>query len=184
MPFGPVEAVSAALRPLPRLRMLIALILLPCLVRSQLADRHQLHFSMDDDAMAEEEEHLERLKRQAWGTQNLWKDLGLPQFWNQYKDGPYGIVIRGWQYAKCASEAWTNYAINVTNLVIWPQYPRFPGPIYFNVTVEVKEDLPADKLEMEMEVRHAVLNNANQKAWEVIPCHGWDILSGCGGIGS
>jgi len=114
----------------------------------------------------------------------LWKDLGLPQFWNQFKDGPYGLVIRGWQYAKCASETWTNYAINVTNLVIWPQFPRFPGPIYFNVTVDVKEDLPNDKLEMEMEVRHAVLNNANQKAWEVIPCHGWDILSGCGGVGS
>lgn len=103
MPFGLLQAVSAALRSLPSRQMLIALILLPCLVRSQLAaaDRHQLHFSMDDDAMAEEEEHLDRLKRQAWGTQNLWKDLGLPQFWNQYKDGPYGIVIRGWQYAKC-----------------------------------------------------------------------------------
>lgn len=42
--------------------------------------------------------------------------------------------------------------MNVSNIVIWPDYPRFPGPIFFNVTMDVNEELPADKVEMDLEV--------------------------------
>ena len=47
---------------------------------------------------------------------------------------------------------WTNYVVNVSNIVIWPDYPRFPGPIFFNVTMDVSEDLPVEKIEMDLEV--------------------------------
>lgn len=54
----------------------------------------------------------------------------------------------------------------MSNIVIWPDYPRFPGPIFFNVTVtilqfyiisfdfqmDVNEELPIDKIEMDLEV--------------------------------
>lgn len=42
--------------------------------------------------------------------------------------------------------------VNVSNIVIWPDYPRFPGPIFFNVTLDVNEELPHDKIEMDLEV--------------------------------
>lgn len=42
--------------------------------------------------------------------------------------------------------------VNVSNIVIWPDYPRFPGPIFFNVTMDVSENLPVDKIEMDLEV--------------------------------
>lgn len=47
---------------------------------------------------------------------------------------------------------WTNYVVNVSNIVVWPDYPRFPGPIFFNVTMDVSEELPQDKIEMDVEV--------------------------------
>lgn len=47
---------------------------------------------------------------------------------------------------------WTNYVVNISNIVIWPDYPRFPGPIFFNVTIDVSEELPQDKVEMDVEV--------------------------------
>ncbi|KIH49021.1 hypothetical protein ANCDUO_20905, partial [Ancylostoma duodenale] len=53
-------------------------------------------------------------------------------------------------------EMWTNYVVNVSNIVIWPDYPRFPGPIFFNVTMDVAEDLPVDKIEMDLEVGYFV----------------------------
>ena len=37
---------------------------------------------------------------------------------------------------------------------------------------------------MEVEVRHAVKTASGQRGWQVIPCQGWDILTGCEGIGS
>jgi len=131
-----------------------------------------------------ESERSKRQSSQVWQQSGLWTDLGVPQFWKDYQNGPFGIVIRGWQFSKCASEQWTDYKVNVTNLVIWPQYPRFPGPIFFNVTMDIKEELPRDRIEMEMEIRHAVVTDTNQKGWQVIPCQGWNILDGCDGIGS
>lgn len=38
------------------------------------------------------------------------------------------------------------------SIVIWPDYPRFPGPIFFNVTMDVNEELPIDRIEMDLEV--------------------------------
>jgi hypothetical protein len=29
---------------------------------------------------------------------------GVQPFWEKYSSGPYGIVIRGWQFSRCASE--------------------------------------------------------------------------------
>lgn len=29
---------------------------------------------------------------------------GVQPFWEKYKSGPFGIVIRGWQFSRCASE--------------------------------------------------------------------------------
>ncbi|VDM50756.1 unnamed protein product [Toxocara canis] len=57
-----------------------------------------------------------------------------------------------------AVAAWTNYVVNVSNIVIWPDYPRFPGPIFFNVTMDVSEELPTERVEMDLEV---ALNNYN-----------------------
>jgi len=130
-----------------------------------------------------------RFKRQGssrlWSNHGLFTDLGVPEFWNQYNDGgPYGIVIRGWQFSRCASEQWTKYGVNVTNLVIWPKYPRFPGPIFFNVTAEIHDDLPTDRIEVEVEIRHAVATSDSQKGWQVLPCQGWNLLDGCDGVGS
>lgn len=62
--------------------------------------------------------------------------------------------------------------VNVSNIVIWPDYPRFPGPIFFNVTMDVNEELPSEKIEMDLEVRHAVTGKGGSKAWQVIPCQG------------
>ncbi|KAK6040030.1 hypothetical protein COOONC_22466 [Cooperia oncophora] len=109
---------------------------------------------------------------------------GVQPFWEKYQTGPHGVVIRGWQFSRCASEQWTNYVVNVSNIVIWPDYPRFPGPIFFNVTMDVSEDLPVDKIEMDLEVRHAVTNKQGSKGWQVIPCQGWNIIDGCDGVGS
>nr|CAD2169070.1 unnamed protein product [Meloidogyne enterolobii] len=96
-----------------------------------------------------------RVKRQGGATvlTKAWNEAlpGVPPFWDKYSSGPYGIVIRGWQFSRCASEQWTNYVVNVSNIVIWPDYPRFPGPIFFNVTMDVNEDLPIDKIEMDLE---------------------------------
>lgn len=57
----------------------------------------------------------------------------------------YGILMN--KYLQ-----WTNYVVNVSNIVVWPDYPRFPGPIFFNVTMDVSEELPQDKIEMDVEV--------------------------------
>uniref|UniRef100_A0A914MZG3 Uncharacterized protein n=2 Tax=Meloidogyne incognita TaxID=6306 RepID=A0A914MZG3_MELIC len=129
-----------------------------------------------------------RVKRQGGATvlTKAWNEAlpGVPPFWDKYSSGPYGIVIRGWQFSRCASEQWTNYVVNVSNIVIWPDYPRFPGPIFFNVTMDVNEDLPIDKIEMDLEVRHAVNGKLNSRGWQVIPCQGWNLLDGCDGVGS
>uniref|UniRef100_A0A2K6VJD3 Uncharacterized protein n=3 Tax=Onchocerca TaxID=6281 RepID=A0A2K6VJD3_ONCVO len=109
---------------------------------------------------------------------------GHVPFWEKYNTGPHGVVIRGWQFSRCASEQWTNYVVNISNIVIWPDYPRFPGPIFFNVTIDVSEELPQDKVEMDVEVRHAITNKQGSKGWQVIPCQGWNILDGCDGVGS
>lgn len=53
---------------------------------------------------------------------------------------------------ECRIFQWTNYVVNVSNIVVWPDYPRFPGPIFFNVTMDVSEELPQDKIEMDVEV--------------------------------
>ncbi|KAI6226170.1 hypothetical protein M3Y99_01316600 [Aphelenchoides fujianensis] len=129
---------------------------------------------------------LTRLKRQASPLTQAWNEAlpGVQPYWEKYSTGPYGIVIRGWQFSRCASEQWTNYVVNVSNIVIWPDYPRFPGPIFFNVTMDVNEELPAEKIEMDLEVRHAVTGKGGSKAWQVIPCQGWNILDGCDGVGS
>lgn len=109
---------------------------------------------------------------------------GHVPFWEKYTTGPHGVVIRGWQFSRCASEQWTNYVVNVSNIVVWPDYPRFPGPIFFNVTMDVSEELPQDKIEMDVEVRHAVTNKQGSKGWQVIPCQGWNFIDGCDGVGS
>lgn len=35
-----------------------------------------------------------------------WEDTfpGQVPFWEKYNTGPYGVVIRGWQFSRCASE--------------------------------------------------------------------------------
>lgn len=91
-----LEAVATAFRRFSLPWMLFLPILVQCIVQIPVAsgENHDPQYSFKETAQ-------ERFKRQSWGTQDLWKDLGLPQFWNQFKDGPYGVVIRGWQYAKC-----------------------------------------------------------------------------------
>lgn len=74
--------------------------------------------------------------------------------------------------------------MDITNLVIWPQYPRFPGPIYFNVTAAVTEELPQDRIEVALEVKELQKTREGRQTWQTIPCHGWDVLTGCGGAGS
>lgn len=66
-------------------------------------EKYQLHFSDTDEILEDPELDVQlRSKRQSQlGAQGLWKDLNLPPFWDQYKSGPYGVVIRGWQYGKC-----------------------------------------------------------------------------------
>lgn len=137
--------------------------------------------SLADD----EDEHHHLVKRQH-PLSRAWEEQlpGVKPFWEGYASGPHGIVIRGWQFSRCASEQWTNYVVNVSNIVIWPDYPRFPGPIFFNVTMDVSEDLPTEHIEMDLEVRHAVTNKLGSKGWQVIPCQGWNILDGCDGVGS
>lgn len=127
----------------------------------------------------------DRFKRQS-PLSRAWEETlpGVKPFWENYNTGPHGIVIRGWQFSRCASEQWTQYPVNVSNIVIWPDYPRFPGPIFFNVTMDVDEKLPTDRIEMDLEVRHAVTNKGGTKGWQVIPCQGWNILDGCDGVGS
>ena len=103
-----------------------------------------------------------------------------------------------------ASEQWVDYAVDITNLVIWPQYPRFPGPIYFNVTANIKESLPdvsdifcfllwtlskqpvyfQARIDMSLEVKQLMETRNGQMTWQTIPCHGWDVLTGCDGVGS
>jgi hypothetical protein len=133
----------------------------------------------------EEDQHHHLVKRQH-PLSRAWEEQlpGVKPFWESYASGPHGIVIRGWQFSRCASEQWTNYVVNVSNIVIWPDYPRFPGPIFFNVTMDVSEDLPTEHIEMDLEVRHAVTNKLGSKGWQVIPCQGWNILDGCDGVGS
>lgn len=50
--------------------------------------------------------------------------------------------------------------------------------------MDVNEELPLDKIEMDLEVRHAVTSKSGSKGWQVIPCQGWNILDGCDGVGS
>ncbi|KRZ54572.1 hypothetical protein T02_5436 [Trichinella nativa] len=131
--------------------------------------------------------HSNRTKRQSrdlWGNHGVWSEVGLPRFWEKQGHEYFGVVIRGWQYSKCASERWRNYSVDVKKLVIWPEFPRFPGPIFFNATVSVDKPLPSTGIELELELRHAVLTSNGQKYYEVIPCYGWDMFTGCGGIGS
>jgi hypothetical protein len=83
-----------------------------------------------------------------------------------------------------AEEQWTDYSMDIQNLVIWPQYPRFPGPIYFNATLVVKSTLPADKIDLNLETKQLMETQNGQMVWQTIPCHGWDVLTGCDGVGS
>ncbi|KAH7701747.1 CRE-MLT-8 protein [Aphelenchoides avenae] len=138
------------------------------------------------DPLSDGDVSLTRLKRQASPLSRAWEEAlpGVQPFWEKYNSGPHGIVIRGWQFSRCASEQWTDYTVNVSNIVIWPDYPRFPGPIFFNVTLDVNEELPKEKIEMDLEVRHAVTGKHGSKGWQVIPCQGWNILDGCDGVGS
>jgi ferredoxin len=119
-----------------------------------------------------------------WSNSGLWTDLGIPQFWNRETDGPFGIVIRGWRFAKCAEEQWNDYPMDIQNLVIWPQYPRFPGPIYFNATLAVKSALPTEQINLNLETKQLMETQNGQMVWQTIPCHGWDVLTGCDGVGS
>ncbi|KFD56997.1 hypothetical protein M514_02254 [Trichuris suis] len=119
-----------------------------------------------------------------WSSHGAWSEMGLPRFWESHKHQYFGVVIRGWQYSKCVSERWRNHAVNVKKLVIWPEFPRFPGPIFFNATLTVEKDLPQTGIELELELRHAVKTSTGQKYYEVIPCYGWDMFTGCGGVGS
>ncbi|OUC48227.1 hypothetical protein D917_06317 [Trichinella nativa] len=129
--------------------------------------------------------HSNRTKRQSrdlWGNHGVWSEVGLPRFWEKQGHEYFGVVIRGWQYSKCASERWRNYSVDVKKLVIWPEFPRFPGPIFFNATVSVDKPLPSTGIELELELRHAVLTSNGQKYYEVIPCYGWDMFTGCGAL--
>lgn len=49
---------------------------------------------------------------------------------------------------------------------------------------DVNEELPVEKIELDLEVRHAVTGKHNSKGWQVIPCQGWNLLDGCDGVGS
>ncbi|VDO98678.1 unnamed protein product [Soboliphyme baturini] len=119
-----------------------------------------------------------------WGSHGLWHDIGLPAFWENGDKEDYGLVIRGWKLAKCASSRWTDYVVDVKDLVIWPKYPRFPGPLFFNSTIVVRKDLSRVKIELEVEMKHLARSAAGKEFHEPIPCHGWDPVSGCGGFGS
>ena len=46
-----------------------------------------------------------RTKRQS-PLSRAWEEAlpGVQPFWDKYSTGPYGVVIRGWQFSRCASE--------------------------------------------------------------------------------
>lgn len=48
--------------------------------------------------------------------------------------------------------------MNVSKIVIWPHFPRFPGPVYFNVTMDVNEELSFDTIELDLEVVNRFIN--------------------------
>lgn len=119
----------------------------------------------------------------------LQSEYGIDTTWiGEYgQDGPFGFVIKGWQFAPCTDAAWTDYPVNVTNVQLWPKFPRFPGPIFFNFSFEVKERLPRGAVELATKVRHKVRSapgSSSPHTWELIPCTGWDVSTGCGGGGS
>jgi hypothetical protein len=61
---------------------------------------------------------LARRKRQlsrVWSNTGLWTDLGIPQFWNRETDGPFGVVIRGWKFAKCGSFYYSSQMKKIAN---------------------------------------------------------------------
>lgn len=47
-----------------------------------------------------------RIKRQSSPISRAWQEAlpGVQPFWEKYSTGPYGVVIRGWQFSRCASE--------------------------------------------------------------------------------
>lgn len=59
---------------------------------------------------AEDEDVSKRIinKRQAGRNplNKAWEEAlpGVQPFWEKYSTGPYGVVIRGWQFSRCASE--------------------------------------------------------------------------------
>lgn len=52
-----------------------------------------------------------RLKRQSSPISRAWQEAlpGVQPFWEKYSTGPYGVVIRGWQFSRCASEQVSNF---------------------------------------------------------------------------
>lgn len=61
----------------------------------------------DVTAAIDEDGVSQRSKRQSNSNINrAWEEAlpGVQPFWEKYSTGPYGIVIRGWQFSRCASE--------------------------------------------------------------------------------
>lgn len=58
------------------------------------------------DPLSDGDVSLTRLKRQASPLSRAWEEAlpGVQPFWEKYNSGPHGIVIRGWQFSRCASE--------------------------------------------------------------------------------
>jgi len=50
--------------------------------------------------------------------------------------------------------------------------------------MQIEEELPKGRLDLTLDIRQAVLDKRNKKAWEAIPCTGWNIIDGCEGVGS
>lgn len=60
--------------------------------------------------------------------------------WSMYPTLSFGLIILGAAYQLF------NYFEKINMF-------RFPGPIFFNVTMDVNEELPTDKIEMDLEVK-------------------------------
>jgi len=115
------------------------------------------------------------------GRTNLFSDSG--NFWNSASDA-YGVKFRNYRFDNCTSALWMRHWFWAEHFEMFPSLPRFPGAIYVNMSVWVDQTLP-DDVDALFEIRAARFVTApGQDPYELIPCHGYDLVTGCGGMGS
>ncbi|VDM69884.1 unnamed protein product [Strongylus vulgaris] len=47
---------------------------------------------------------------------------GVQPFWEKYQTGPHGVVIRGWQFSRCASEQVSFFSCTARSLTSRKQH--------------------------------------------------------------